>query len=345
MASEKNYLLMDQQKMQSDMQQAMAAKDAVQKDVQGNLDHEDFQKRWDSYISTGQWDSSPLLPSAVDPDEFFGKTINKGNFGKTKVTIAKKNADGTITTVSKIASGTEEDGRNLVASHMHSSDRLARGWIQKFQALKTNNPAEYDKYMKTEGANPILKWAQDNYWDKVLTTEDDTSTKPITTGANSGNMSTWLGIKYTPTSAQTSPFPSLPSENYHPFPDMAKQIKIPIGNMQVLNDGDPKPTSEQAGKTIQGWVTGYDEDSQKVIFTIGKDFKDLDYAALKNGEGMQVAIPKNSVSKEIFDELEVVKGANPVKLKDLTKPTTATSNSILERAKQLNSKSSKNKPK
>jgi hypothetical protein len=61
MATDKNYVIMEQFKMKSDMEQALAAKDAVQKDVQGNLDHEDFQQRWDTYTSKGKWDSSPLL--------------------------------------------------------------------------------------------------------------------------------------------------------------------------------------------------------------------------------------------------------------------------------------------
>src|SRR5664280_718117 len=117
--------------------------------------------------------------------------------------------------------------------------------------------------MKTEGANPILKWAQDNYWDKVLSTKDDTSTKPITTGASNGNMRTWQGNKYTPTSAMESPYPSMPSNNYHPIPNVSKQLTIPISRMELLEPDKAVSGVEKPNQSIKGFVTGYDENSDK----------------------------------------------------------------------------------
>jgi hypothetical protein len=178
MAKEKNYILMEQQKMAGDMQRAMQDRDVVSKDIQGNLDREDFDKRWNNFIKTGTYDTSPLLPKEIDPDEYFNRTANKVNGTPSNVTVTKT-IGGIPVKETYQSSGSEQEGRERVKATLLGNDRIARGYIKKFHELKTSDPATYKKYLDTnnngvispteEGAtNPILQWAQDNYWHKAL---------------------------------------------------------------------------------------------------------------------------------------------------------------------------------
>jgi len=191
----KNFLISEQQKMQADMARALQDRDAIQKDIQGNLDHDEFNKRWSDYVSgNASYGTEPLSPSAIDPDAHYSKLINKGHGTEGTISLTT-NKGGISTTEKKSASATEEEARQMVASDILGNDRLALGYIEKFQKLKNTDPATYMKYLDTSGdqqvdateeqaaetaSNPIIRWAQDNYWQKRIIIKEVETTKPET---------------------------------------------------------------------------------------------------------------------------------------------------------------------
>jgi hypothetical protein len=301
MSKERDFIIMNQQKMQSDMTQAFAAKDAVSKDIQGNLDHQDFQRRWDSFISTGDWEQGPLLPSSVDPDEFFGKDVNKGNFGDTTVSKTVLNPDKTLTTKKFESTGTEQDGRNLVASYMHGNDRMARGWIEKFQQLKTTNPQEYKKYIE-EGNNPILRWAQDNYWDKVLKTKEITEQKPVLTGKKGGIDIDLFGRHYANFQAgqQRNGSITYADKTYNnpiEFDGTAKISYVPTTGGIKLGARTSRNLTSKGN--IEGYLKAYDPDGDKIIIAATGTDPNID-------NGTLLEIPAGNLNKAEIDKIPIV---------------------------------------
>ena len=185
----KGVLISKQQEMQAAQAKAMADKEAIEKDIRGDLNHDDWKKRWDDYMTTGKYDMSPLKPSAINPDEFYNKTANKVNGTPGNVPV-KRTVNGTEVVEWFKSSGTEEEGRALVRAQIGSDDRLAMGFVEKFQKLKETDPETYIKYLDTTGdgkvdsneeqaassmGNPIMEWALDTYGKKAI---DINTTKP-----------------------------------------------------------------------------------------------------------------------------------------------------------------------
>ena len=331
MNTDKNVVLMTQQKLQSDMTQAMAAKDAIQKDVQGNLDHSSFQKRWDDYTSTGNWDSSPLLPSAQDPDEFFNKASNKVNGTPSNVTVTKS-IGGVPYKETYQASGSEQEGRDMVKTTLLSNDRLARSYIEKFQQLKDTDPETYKKYLDTNkdgkvspseenaaktASNPILQWAQDNYWHKALDMKLTNPSKVSTGTGSQPSGADWSTIydvngkkiPYKPNKGDVSTVAG--SQNFHPFSDM-KLAERPISvktnaNIKVLTNGMMSKVPSKSTVLFQATPTGYDQQHDRLIFNLDKDFNNIGITGVTQGKGTQVSIPRQDITDPTFyNNIEVL---------------------------------------
>jgi hypothetical protein len=286
MQSEKNILLAIQQKMQSDMERAMVDRDIVSKDVAGNIDHEDANARWADYVTTGNYDISPLKPSAIDPDLQYSRNINKGVGTKSTVTITKKK-DGVLVTEKKIASGTEEEGRKFVEADILGNPRLAQGYIKKFKALKTNDPETYVKYLDTDlsgtvdtseeqaastSSNPIIKWAQDNYWDKKLILEDVEVTKPETVkttfdwelGVGIDNNKNTQFAKNNDITIQRLP----PYKNFYDLQlGSVPSVIQKVGDYVDASTGEKKTLN----KAINMKIVGYSPDGDKLIVNVEDD--------------------------------------------------------------------------
>lgn len=309
----KSYLQMNQQKMLMDMQQAMQAKDAIQKDYLNHYDRGDFKTRWDEYLSSGTWDNSPLLPAKVSAVQFYGSPNNKFRGNDTEITL-KRNEGGNTITETATSSGTEEQGREKIRADFFTHDGLARSYMEEFAKLKEENPQEYKDYISQP--NGIMKWAQDKHWQDALDIKNKKVTAPQTqrNSGNSGYIRTWGqgGPKYTPTSAIDDGV----FKKMHAFQDLNKPIRLPIRSMELLQEGGVIP-ADKANATVTGYVVGYDEDTDKFKFLVSKDFKDLDYSALASGAGMEVALKRSDFAPETLAELEIVKDGKYTKIGSL----------------------------
>jgi hypothetical protein len=345
MQSEKNVVIMHQQKMQSDMQQAMQEKEIVDKDAGRTFDGTEwYQKKWKPYIESGNWNSSPIPIKSKSIDEFLLK-----NPLSNKITIEEtpEEKGGYKGLASTKYSTDEVSAREHVKNVILSNDAYGKDAIQQFldqpEAIKKQYFVDKNKdgVISADEAtdiNPIIKWAQDTKWQKARRVEDRAWRKLETSTGNSGNMRTWQKQVYTPTSAMDSPYPGLPSKSYHPFPQLVKQMTIPIARMELLEPDKVTPSIERPQQSIKGFVTGYDEESDKITFLISQDYKDLDYPTLASGKGMQIAVPRSAFSKEIFDDIEIVKDGKMIKLKDITTAQKTTTTPVKKRFNSVTGK-------
>ena len=153
-----------------------------------------------------------------------------------------------------------------------------------------------------------------NLQQKVYDIKNKKVTAPQTQrgGGGGGLFRTWGGSKYTPTSAiQFKQF-----KQYYSFPDIKTTSTIPVSVMEPQGD-DVSIPQEQLNKSITAKVVGYDEDSDKIILKVTKDFRDIGYSALASGAEEEVAVKRSSIAPETFNDLEVVKDGKYIKLGSL----------------------------
>lgn len=318
MAKEKDYILMEQQKAQSDMStmqlhQKMVAQNPNRWD-DGQLN------QWVSdYMKTGHYDHTepPIKPLSLTDAAMknMSKVATKEYHDPAEDKLYDKG--GVPYKDQTTYSAQKQDVIPYIQASIANNDQYAAGTIKEWNELGT---VDKEKYHKANPGNPLLEMAVDRHWKEWVKQDVKTTRNTVGGTSSGGDMRTWQGQKYTPTSAMESPFPGLPSKDYHPVTNLSKQITIPIGSMELLEPTKAVSGVEKPNQSIKGFVTGYDKDSDKITFLISQDYKDLDYASLASGKGMQIAVPRGSFSKEIFDNLEIVDGGKLIKLKDLQKP-------------------------
>ena len=345
MAADKGLLTASQAEMKASMDKYLQDRAYVQKDMGKTVDVDDWMLNGDKQMrESGRYDYQ-LQPKGVSLGDWYNTATHKVNGTPGNVTVIKP-IGGVQYKETYQSSGTEAEGRTRVEQDILGNDGIAKQTIREFLSLKEKDPVTYKKYLDinndgtvspdeerqaSQVSNPILKWAKDTYWQQALDIKLGAPTKLNTASSGSGgNMKTWQGQKYTPTSAMVSPYPGLQSKTYHPIANLAKQLTIPVSEMELLEPDKEISDIEKPNQSIKGFVTGYDENSDKIIFMISQDYKDLDYPTLSSGRGMQVAVPRSAFSKEIFDDLEIVKDNKVTKLKDIntSKSTTTTVSDI-----------------
>lgn len=327
MQSEKNIIIAQQQKMQSDMERAMQDRNIISKDVRGELDHIDADKRWNDYINTGTYDTSPLQPSAIDPDYHYSKNINKGTGTASKVKITT-NKGGKVITEEKYASASEEEARQMVEADILSSPRIAKGFVKKFQALKETDPDEYKRRLDTnkddildkaeeqeakQVGNPIIEWAKDTFWQKRIIVRDIETTKPETTKKTGGSSFTGFGkpINYDPTEARSLKVGQTDYSSFHDFGNIPVQ-DVTVKEIRVLNpEGETVMNPESP---ISADLIGYDENKDEFIFIATKDFLSV-YNQFMSGKGKdwRFAVKKADLPDK-YKEWEIIKDGKTIKV-------------------------------
>jgi hypothetical protein len=319
MTTDRNLVIMQQQKMQSEMEAAQTQNKMVAQNP-NRWDVTEQAQRYNDYIQTGNYNyqEPPIKPLSLTDAAM--KNMNK--VSAKEYHLPEEDKTYTKNGVNYIDRTTYSAGKEDVAPYIKSAiandDQYAAGALKEWNEL---GQADKEKYHNSDPTNPILGMAIDRHW-KEWVKQDVKTERNMVGGTSSGNMRTWQGNKYTPTSAMESPFPSMPSNTYHPIPNVSKQITIPISKMELLEPDKAVSGIEKPNQSIKGFVTGYDENSDKITFLISQDYKDLDYPTLASGKGMQIAVPRSSFSKEIFDDLEIMKDGKLTKLKDVVAPKT-----------------------
>jgi hypothetical protein len=337
MTTDKNVLLMQQQQMKSSMEQALAAKDAIQKDVQGNLDHDDFNKRFfgdpdikqpNGYLQTGVWDSSPLLPATKDPDEFFNNEQHQLKNGTDTDEFHTVTIGGVPQKYVTKANGTIQEGTDLATAYLHTDPGLARGVIKKFQALKETNPSLYNSLLDTNGdgkvdaneaqaantvSNPIMKWYQDTYGPKTI---KHGQTTPVNLGGNKGATK----FDYTKTSATNNKNDSYATQEGFSAKDATgKVFSLPgyqdIGQTKATTvsqnikqiytkDTNGNEVLKPFNQSAKFDITGYSKDKDQLLITLDSETTgDGDYS-----KGDQLVVPASDFDDVLKNKYGIFRG-------------------------------------
>ena len=277
--AKKNYLISAQNDMQADMERYLQDRQAVSKDFSGQIDQDVFKAREDAYISgKGKYGTEPLKPSAINPYAYYAQNRNKGTGtkGKVKVTIKK---DGKLITEERLASATEPEAREMVLADMMSQPRLAMGYIEQFKRLKETDPETYIKYLDTTGdgtvdaqeekeagyqSNPIIQWAQDNFWQSKITLEEKTEEKPITAPkTTAGDISTVVGEK-----RDIDPnYGNIARPNIYSLGGNVSITDIPTRGAKLLDDSGAYDYKLQ-GNLAKAALKDYDADKKTIIVQV-----------------------------------------------------------------------------
>ena len=277
--AKKNYLVSAQNDMQADMERYLQDRQAVSKDFSGQIDQDVFKAREDAYISgKGKYGTEPLKPSAINPYAYYAQNRNKGTGtkGKVKVTIKK---DGKLITEERLASATEPEAREMVLADMMSQPRLAMGYIEQFKRLKETDPETYIKYLDTTGdgtvdaqeekeagyqSNPIIQWAQDNFWQSKITLEEKTEEKPVTAPKpTAGDISTVVGEK-----RDIDPnYGNIARPNIYSLGGNVSITDIPTRGAKLLDDSGAYDYKLQ-GNLAKAALKDYDADKKTIIVQV-----------------------------------------------------------------------------
>lgn len=203
--AKKNFLISKQQEMQSDMERYLADREAISRDINGNLDKDEFTQREQGYFGGGRYGESPLSASPLDVGLYLNRDVNKAQGTPTSEykTIKIGGVDQKVT-ISK--SATEPEARDYIGRLMVSNPRIAKGIVKEIQQLKTTAPQEYvrifdktgdgtvDQYEEKEAgyvSNPIIKYAQDKYWQNAIKVDES---KPSGLGTNRGDIDNTISV-------------------------------------------------------------------------------------------------------------------------------------------------------
>lgn len=159
MARDKRYLMMQQQQMQSSMEQAMQDRNILSKDVNGNYDHEKGDAKWQNYLQSGTYDNSPLEPSAMTIEDVFGQR---------KIQTANAYEEPDKSNPDRIAqySANKEDVGQQITNEAHTKPRVMKDVFNEWSALPQT---EKDKKLaENSGQNPILQNYIDNHWQNLV---------------------------------------------------------------------------------------------------------------------------------------------------------------------------------
>jgi hypothetical protein len=321
MAIHKNYILMEQGKMKSDMDRMQQDMTLLDKDYLNRYDREEwYNTHYRPFAEGKSYNPDPLPIKSQDFVEWARTMAQKDKTETFDTTVHNK--DGSTTIITRNIP-LEQAPARIKQYVLAASPSAAKNLIKE----RFINAPDKQKYIDASDNqnNAIIAWAQNqpDIIQAVVNEQRQTKLAPKSSSGGDGNMRTWQGQKYTPTSAMESPFPSLPTKTYHPITNLSKQLTIPIANMELLEPDKAIAGVEKPNQSIKGFVTGYDESTNKITFLISQDYKDLDYPTLASGKGMQIAVPRSAFSKEIFDDLEIIKDGKLIKLKDLATSTQA----------------------
>lgn len=277
--AKKNYLISAQNDMQADMERYLQDREAVSKDFSGQIDQDVFKAREDAYISgKGKYGTEPLKPSSINPYAYYAQNRNKGTGtqGKVKVSVKK---DGKVITEEREASATEDEAREMVLADMMSQPRLAMGYIEQFKRLKETDPETYVKYLDATGdgtvdpqeekeaaykSNPIIQWAQDNFWQNKITIKEKTEQKDAPKEKpKEGDLSAIVGKK-----RNIDPnYGNVPRPNIYSLGGEDALTDIPTRGALLMDDFKTYD-DELSGNLAKGVLKDYDANRKTVIVQV-----------------------------------------------------------------------------
>ena len=182
----KNYLISEQNRMKTDMEQYMLEKAMITKDADTNFSSQEFYETKEAPYLNGEKDEngvvkgynkSPILPKGQPISNILRGL--KGKIGTTvQTTVPTKGAPGFQDSIN--TTGTRDEIAPVIVEEVFNNPRVKRHMLEQWSAL---SQAEKDKYLDVDGSgsvdeaerqagstpardqeNPILKFYIDKNW-------------------------------------------------------------------------------------------------------------------------------------------------------------------------------------
>lgn len=333
MAKQKDYILMQQAKMQQDMEQAQLHNKMTMQNP-NRWDAEEQQNRYNEYIKTGTYDHTepPIKPLSLTDAAM--KNINKVATKEYAPEDERKSysVNGVPYYKQTTYSARKEDVIPYIKSAIADNDQYGAGVLKEWNELPAQ---EKESYHTKNPSNPILEMAVDKHWKEWVKSEEKDVKNSQGTG-NKAGFSVFKGtgkdVTYTPTSARAVKLGTTDYSSFHDIPNIPVDDVTPQDKIRVLSpDGEEEM---QPASNIPADLVGYDENTDELIFTAKSNFIDPTSRRPK-GAGMRFALKRTEAGAK-YDNIEIVKDGNKVKIGSLgsSTPTPSTSGDTWDKHKR-----------
>jgi hypothetical protein len=316
MAKEKDYILMEQSKMASDMEQAQLHNKMVSQNP-NRWDRDEQAKRFNDYITTGSYDHTepPIKPLSLTD-----AAMKMSNKVATKEYIDQNEPQQTYSVggvpykKSIVYSASREDVAPYIQAAIADNDQYGAGVLKEWNDLA---PTDKEVYFSKNPKNPILEMAVDKHWKEWVKSEEKEvkNTQPSNSGLG---FSFYTGsgkrISYTPQPAREVPIGKTTYSTFHEIPNLPADDLISKGNIRVL-DGEGDEVT-QPNINIPSEVVGYDEATDELIFMAKSNFIDIGGYKPK-GSGLRFAVKRADAGTK-YNDIEIIKDGKKVKIGTLT---------------------------
>ena len=307
MAKEKDYIMLQQDKMQSDM----ATMQLHQKMVAQNPNRWDESElnNWVSdYMKTGKYEhpEPPIKPLSLTDAAM--KNINK---------VATKefhdpNEDvvygkgGTSYKDETIYSAQKQDVAPYIQASIANNDQYAAGALQEWQE---SGDIDRQKYHKENPSNPILAMMVDKHWKEWVKADVKTTRNIQATG----------GTKKQVEPQEAKDVGIIGQTAYPKFHDLGNR---PISNVTppLIRVLDPEgETPMKPASPITAILIGYDESRDEFIMESKANFQDL-YGRRPKGANWRFAVKRTDLPDK-YGDIETLSGGKLTKIKDIVPQT------------------------
>jgi hypothetical protein len=289
MARDKRYLMMQQQQMQSSMQQALQDREMLSKDVNGNYDHEKGDAKYNNYLRTGFYNNSPLEPSAMTIEDVFGQR---------KIQTANAYEEPDKNNPDRIAqySASKDDVGQQIANEAHAKPRVMKDVFNEWGRLPQE---EKDKKLADSGGkNPILQNYIDNHWQNLVEKKFVNKTKtPVAKGLTFNLFG--RDVKFAP-GQQSQGTVVYGDKTYNKpieFDGSFKLTNVPTSGAAKLRGTSSSPLSSRGN--IEGYLKNYDPDRDVLILAATGTDPNVD-----NGTLME--IPAKNLNQAEINKMPIV---------------------------------------
>lgn len=305
MNTDKNVVIMQQQRMQSQMEAAQTQNKMVAQNP-NRWDRDEQARRYNEYIQTGNYNYTepPIKPLSLTDAAM--KNVNK--VAVKEYHLPEEDKAYSKNGVNWIDKTTYSAGKEDVIPYIKNAmtdDQYAAGVIKEWSEL---GQADKDKYHAKNPANPIFEMAVDRHW-KEWVKQDVKTERNMVSGSGKGYSFDFGGQKVTAS-------PGVKRKDPVPYGDQVYTDSyrfdkpIPIGN--VPTEGGIKYTRNSTrplGKgNVQGVIKDYIADGDLVTIEVKKA-----YGAANVESGEFISVPASSIPD--VDNLPIIgDDGNPTKV-------------------------------
>lgn len=339
MQAEKNYIIANQQEMQTRQDLWMQHRNMIMQNPT-KFDAEEWAQYDDVYRRTGEY---PLVSPPIKAHSLDMALEDNPVVGNVWQYTEKEEQGGLPGLRETSYSGDETQARKRVRDLIIQDEAVAKDAVKQFNSLDEQTKLQYldaDKNgtispEEKKDFNPIIKWAQDTKWKTALKI-NESKWKSVARGTSTNKpkfsfkYGTGNWVNYTPPKAIRQKLGATTYEKYHPFGQF-ETYEIPTQDIEIQTMNGNRIKVAQKNLSVK--LTGYSEDRDEFTFTVMKDYMSNN----SRGQGDQIAVKRSQLPLEWGDIQIELDDGKVVKVGSLSaqSSTETTSNSAREKMENL----------